>query len=283
MRRSFPLQAERLVKRFGRVKAVKGVTFRVQPSTITAFLGENGAGKTTTIKLLLGFLRPDSGRVSLCASRVGYVPERPAFFSWLKGGEIIAATALRYRMDRADSGQTTEEFSRRLGFDLGLLDRRVGTYSLGNQKKFAYLQSLLISPELLIVDEPFASLDPRSIMAVRDLMMELRTAGTTVFLSSHLLSELEKVCADFIVIQKGRIVFQENLPKLREHHVLVRFDRSSQDKWGSISLPYPRQVRGRYVEWLIPRDRLGTFDRPRLDKAEVRPLDLEGLYLFLAE
>jgi len=278
-----PIQAEQLVKRFGRIEAVREATFRVQAKSITAFLGENGAGKTTTIKLLLGFLRPDSGRVSLNASRVGYVPERPAFFPWLKGGEIVTATAGKYGIPPSAVETRLEELSGRLSFDPGLLSRRVDTLSLGNQKKFSYLQSLLISPELLVVDEPFSALDPQSINAVRELFMELRASGKTLFLSSHLLSELDRICDDFVVIRRGRIVVQENLPKLRNAHVFLRFERSSQEKGCSIPLPYPRQIRGRFVDWLVPRHRLGTIDRSLLDKAEVHPPDLERLYLFLAD
>lgn len=283
MRSAFPLQAERLVKRFGRIEAVREATFRVQANTITAFLGENGAGKTTTLRLLLGFLRPDSGKVSLSASRVGYVPERPVFFPWLKGGEIVMATAGKYGIPPPEVGGRFEELSRRLGFDPGLLGRRPQTYSLGNQKKFSYLQSLLISPELLVVDEPFSALDPQSIKAVRELLMELRADGKTLFLSSHLLSELDRICDDFIVIRRGRIVAQENLTKLRDDHVFLRFERSFQERWGPIPLVYPRQIRGRFIDWLIPRHRLGTIDRALLDNAEVRPPDLERLYFFLAD
>ncbi len=279
---AFPLQAERLVKRFGRVEAVRQMTFRVQANTITAFLGENGAGKTTTIKLILGFLRPDSGSVVLCASRVGYVPERPVFFRWLKGEEMVAATARKFGVPLPAAKEKLEELSRRLAFEPGLLGRRVETYSLGNQKKFSYLQSLLVSPDLLIVDEPFSGLDPCSIVAVRELLIEARADGKTIFLSSHLLSELEKLCDDFVVIRKGRIVAQDNLPKLRTDHVIISLERSLQETWRSIPLPYPWQVRGRFVDWLVPRQRLGTIDRALLDKAEVRPPDLERLYLFLA-
>ncbi|MFZ2054022.1 MAG: ABC transporter ATP-binding protein [Candidatus Aminicenantales bacterium] len=280
---AYPIQAERLVKRFGCVEAVRGVSFCVRSQTVSAFLGENGAGKTTTIKLLLGFLRPDSGRVSLNASSVGYVPERPVFFPWLKGGEIVMATAGKYGIPSSVVGVRLEELSGRLGFDKGLLGRRVNTYSAGNQKKFSYLQSLLVSPDLLVIDEPFSALDPQSIMAVRELLLEMRAAGQTIFLSSHLLSELERVCDDFIVIRKGRVVAQDNLPKLRDGHVFLRFERSLQEKWGSLPLPYPRQVRGRFVDWLVPRRRLESIDRALLDKAEVRPPDLERLYLFLAD
>jgi ABC-2 type transport system ATP-binding protein len=279
---SFALQAERLTKRFGRVEAVREATFSVQAGTITAFLGENGAGKTTTIKLGLGFLRPDSGGVTLAASRVGYVPERPVFFPWLKGEELITATARKFGVPMSPARKRIELLSCRLGFEPGLLGRRVETYSLGNQKKFSYLQNFLVSPDLLTVDEPFSGLDPRSIRAVRELLMEARADGKTIFLSSHFLSELEKLCDDFVVIRKGRIVAQDNLPKLRSGHVFISLERSLQETWRSVTLPFPWQVRGRFVDWLVPRQRLGTIDRALLDKAEVRPPDLERLYLFLA-
>ncbi|MGB7294778.1 MAG: ABC transporter ATP-binding protein [Candidatus Aminicenantales bacterium] len=278
-----PIQAERLVKSFGRVEAVRGVSFCVRSQTITAFLGENGAGKTTTLRLLLGFLRPDSGSVSLGATRVGYVPEQPAFFPWIKGEGIVRATAGKYGIPPSVVGERLEELTGRLGFDPGLLVRIVNTYSAGNRKKLSYLQSLLVSPDLLVVDEPFSALDPQSIRAVRELLLEMRAAGQTIFLSSHLLSELERVCDDFIVIRKGRIVAQDNLPKLRDGHVFVRLERSLQEKWGSLPLPYPRRVRGRFIDWLVPRRRLESIDRVLLDKAEIRPLDLERLFLFLAD
>lgn len=278
-----PIRADRLVKRFGRVEAVRGVTFRVRAHTVTAFLGENGAGKTTTLRLLLGFLRADSGNVSLDASRVGYVPERPVFFPWIKGEGIIRITARKYGLPLSVVGGRLEDLSSRLGFDPGLLGRKINAYSAGNQKKLSYLQNLLVSPDLLVVDEPFTALDPPSILAVRELLLEMRAAGRTIFLSSHLLSEIERVCDDFIVIRKGRIVVQENLPRLRDAHVFLRLERSLQEKWDSLRLPYPRQVRGRFVDWLVPRRRLESIDRVFLDRAEIRPLDLERLYLFLAD
>ena len=189
----YPIQAERLVKSFGPTAAVRGISFRVQKNTVTALLGENGAGKTTILKLMMGFLRPDSGNVSLAPSIVGYVPERPAFFPWLKGREIIKAAAEKYRIPPLAAGPRFEELSRRLGFDGGLLGRKAGTYSAGNQKKFSYLQSLLISPDILVIDEPFAALDPESIGAVREFLHAMRSSGKTVFLSSHHLSELERI------------------------------------------------------------------------------------------
>jgi ABC-2 type transport system ATP-binding protein len=204
-----PLKCERLAKRFREVVAVKDASFRVSRNSITAFLGENGAGKTTTLKLALGFLRPDSGSAELAACRVGYVPERPAFFPWLTGKEIIAATARGFGSDLSEWTQKIERLSVQIGFETALLERRVPIYSLGNQKKFSYLQSLLISPDLLIVDEPFSSLDPLSIKNMRDHFLKLKSEGKTLFLSTHLISEAEKICDEFIIINKGTVVVQE--------------------------------------------------------------------------
>ncbi len=210
------LRAENLSKRYGRVQALRGASFSVRRNTVTAFLGENGAGKTTTIKLLLGFLRPDSGRIEKAARRIGYVPERPVFFSWLKGGEILRLTArsLRPAEEEADSSHFAR-LADEIGFDTELLDRRPFTYSPGNQKKFSYLQSLLIDPDFLIVDEPLSSLDPNSIRLVRRLFGRMKAEGKTLFLSSHLISEMERMADQVIIIKKGRIVIEGDLARLR--------------------------------------------------------------------
>jgi len=209
------LRVRGLSKRYGRIRALRGADFRLRRSVITAFLGENGAGKTTAIKLILGFLRPDSGRVERSAQRAGYVPEHPVFFPWLKGREIIALTARLPAIGAEERRRRTEHLAGKIAFDVGLLDRTVPTYSLGNQKKFSYLQSLLIDPELLIVDEPFSSLDPSSIRKVRALFAERRAGGKSLFLSSHLISEMEKIADEFIIIKKGHIVIQGGLDDLR--------------------------------------------------------------------
>ncbi len=209
--RESPLRTERLCKRFGAVEAVREATFEIHPGVITAFLGENGAGKTTVLKLVTGFLRPDSGRFSWAVRRVGYVPERPAFFPWLKGDQILLATARAFGLSRGEAAAEADGISRRISFDPSLLNRKVQTYSPGNQKKFAYLQNLLVRPDLLIVDEPFSALDPIAIKGVRELFLELRAESKTVLLSSHLISELEKVCDEYIIIKSGRITAQGSL------------------------------------------------------------------------
>lgn len=209
------LRVENLAKRFGRVEAIRGVSFSVRRAAITAFLGENGAGKTTTLKVILGFLKPDAGRVETRCQKVGYVPEHPVFFPWLKGREILGFTAKLFGVDQSHLARVVGEISAAVGFSPALLERRVQTYSLGNQKKFSYLQTLLGSPDLVLVDEPFSGLDPVSIKSVRELLLRLKEEGRALFLSSHLISEMEKISDEVIIIKKGSILLQENVERLR--------------------------------------------------------------------
>jgi ABC-2 type transport system ATP-binding protein len=202
------LKAERLSKRFGAVEAVSEATFEIYQGAITAFLGENGAGKTTVLKLVLGFLRLDSGRFSWAVRRIGYVPERPAFFPWLRADQFLQATARAFGLSGREAAADIDSICRRLSFDPSLLNREVQTYSPGNQKKFSYLQNLFVRPDFLIVDEPFSALDPSGIKGIRELLLDLRAKGKTLLLSSHLLSELEKVCDEYIIIKSGRITAQ---------------------------------------------------------------------------
>jgi ABC-2 type transport system ATP-binding protein len=207
------LEVSGLWKSYGPVRALQGVSFSLEKGRITALLGENGAGKTTTLRIILGFLRQDAGTVGLAAERIGYIPDHPVFLPWLSGQDILDLT----RRFLAPGGRRWESRLRglceKLLFDPALLARRPGTYSAGNAKKFACLQSLVIGPELLVVDEPFSALDPPSIKNVRDLFQEIRDGGATVLLSSHMLSEMVRISDDFIVIRQGKVVARSGLPE----------------------------------------------------------------------
>jgi ABC-type multidrug transport system ATPase subunit len=209
------IEVRRLAKRFGAVEALRDVSFRTQKGTITAMLGENGAGKTTTLKIVLGFLRPDAGAVAVGPGRLGYVPDRPAYFPWLDGWAVLelgrAGRDGRANGDGREFRARVLAAARDLLFDPWLLRRRPGCYSAGNLKKFAYLQNLVAGPEALVVDEPFASLDPPSVKAVRDVFRGLRAAGKTVLLSSHMLAEMERIADAFVVIRRGATLAQAGL------------------------------------------------------------------------
>jgi ABC-2 type transport system ATP-binding protein len=224
------IEAHRLAKRFGRIEAVRDVGFKTRKGTITAMLGENGAGKTTTLKLVLGFLRPDTGSVAVAPGTIGYVPDRPAYFAWLDGWTILGLA--RPRTGLAGPGGNGRSFgpavlqcARGLLFDPALLRRRPAAYSAGNAKKFAYLQNLVLGPDLLVIDEPFAALDPPSIKCVRDLLCGLRDAGRTILVSSHMLAEMERIADAFVVLRSGQTIAQAGVREWR----LMRSTRTGPD------------------------------------------------------
>ena len=281
------VEALNVSKRYGRIEALTGVSFFVPGKAVTVLLGENGAGKTTALKLVLGFLRPDGGLIESRTSRVGYVPDRPAFFPWLRGRDVLAATALASGVDRPGLDFRVAGLSDRLGFDPGLLGRPVQAYSPGNRKKFAYLQSLLPSPDLLVADEPFSSLDPEAIRSLRALFLDLKREGTTLLLSSHAISEMERLCDSFIIIKRGRVVVQEGLDTLRQSHVLVRLPRGfaapdlvdRRDPAGSYAWT---RTSGGEISVLAARDKAARLTAaaggPGL--VQIEPPTLESLYFF---
>ncbi len=216
-----------LAKRFGQVQALSEVNFELKKGKLTVFLGENGAGKTTSLKIILGFLFPDAGLVKKFNEnlRIGYVPEQPTVFPWLKGREILYLTGSLFGLTKEELNKRVTHMASLLSFDESQLDRRVRTYSHGNQKKMSYLQNLIIDPDLLIVDEPFTALDPVAIKQVRDLFFRLKEEGKTVFLSSHLISEAEKLADEVIIIKKGKTLLQVNWPEFKEHHIFLSAQR----------------------------------------------------------
>lgn len=202
---------EGLKKSFGPVEALKGASFYVKAGRITALLGANGAGKTTSLKIILGFLRPDAGSLGRRFERAGYVPEHPEFFPFLKGSGVLGLTFKSRGVAGREQERRVGRYAEKLGFDSALLRRAPVTYSSGTAKKFAYLQSLVLEPDLLVADEPFSALDPPAIKAARELFLELRSRGVTILLSSHLLGEMQRVADDAVIIKQGRVAAQFSL------------------------------------------------------------------------
>jgi ABC-2 type transport system ATP-binding protein len=207
------LRVSGLRKSYGTVQAVRGVSFSLEKGRTTALLGENGAGKTTTLKIILGFLRQDSGTVETSARRIGYVPDHPVYLPWLDGKTVLDLTVRASGVSGLRWSARVRRLCDRILFDPALLDRKPVTYSAGNAKKFACLQSLAMAPDLLVVDEPFSALDPPAIKRIRDLFVEMRDEGASILLSSHLLAETVRTSDDFIVIRRGEVVASLGLPE----------------------------------------------------------------------
>ncbi|MFL6130621.1 MAG: ABC transporter ATP-binding protein [Mycobacteriales bacterium] len=215
-----------LTKRFGSLTAVDAVDLEVPPGDVYGFLGPNGSGKTTTVRMLLGLVLPTSGTVEVLGApiprgarrvlhRVGAVVEAPAAYGHLGGRANLAL------LDAAGPGGSRRTRRARIDQALeqvglsGVGRRPVKAYSLGMRQRLGIAAALIRQPELLILDEPTNGLDPRGIHEIRDLLLRLNATGTTVFLSSHLLAEVEQVCKRVGVVDRGRLVLQDTLAALR--------------------------------------------------------------------
>ncbi len=201
-----------LTKRYGERNAVDHISFEVPRGTICGFVGPNGAGKTTTIRMLLGLVKPTTGAGTVLGEplthperflgKVGALIEGPAFYPALSGRENlkVLATLGNFPHDRVDQ----------LLDQVGLLDRATSkfkTYSLGMKQRLGIAAALLPSPELLILDEPTNGLDPAGIQEVRELLGHLAGYGLTVLVSSHLLSEIEAIADDLVMLRHGKVLF----------------------------------------------------------------------------
>jgi len=214
------ISTDGLVKTFGSVRALDGLTFSVQPGEVHGFLGPNGAGKTTTLRILLGLVRADAGQARLLDGdpwrdavdlhrRLAYVPGDVALWPSLSGGETIDLLGrLRGGLDEQRRAELLERFD---------LDptRKGGSYSKGNRQKVALVAALASGVELLLLDEPTSGLDPLMEAAFRECIAEERARGRTVLLSSHILAEVEKTCDRVTIIRAGRVVESGALADLR--------------------------------------------------------------------
>ncbi|MGD9498367.1 MAG: ABC transporter ATP-binding protein [Armatimonadota bacterium] len=208
------IETRALSKHYGRVRAVDGLDLAVPRGSLFGFLGPNGAGKSTTIRMLTGLVRPTRGEARVLGvpvqrrlalgNRLGALVEEPAFYAHLSAWQNLWLLA-------SLSGAVREEELRDALATVGLVavaHRRVGTFSHGMRQRLAIAQALVPRPELLILDEPASGLDPEGMAEVRKLLASLREAGMTIFLSSHLLAEVEAICTHVAVVAHGQVVAQ---------------------------------------------------------------------------
>jgi ABC-2 type transport system ATP-binding protein len=202
--------------------AVRGIDLRVEPGEVVGFLGPNGAGKSSTMKVLMGFRRPTSGTAALFgvdsqlpAARVevGYLPEVALYYPWLTARETLTMYGELQGLDGAALRSRVEELLERVRLQDRQHERLIG-YSKGMLHRVGIAQAILGKPRLLILDEVTSGLDPLGRREVRDLLLEQREAGVTIFFSSHELAEVAALCDRIVVIHQGRIVAEEQVPSL---------------------------------------------------------------------
>jgi ABC-type multidrug transport system ATPase subunit len=239
------IQTNQLTKSYGRNRGIIDVTFDIQEGEVFGFLGPNGAGKTTTMRVLMGLLRPSSGNTTIggldCWTQstevkklVGYLPGEFAFDPGLRGAQIIEYLGhLRGGIDQSYLRQLVE----RLGFDPS---KRFREYSHGNKQKVGLVQAFMHKPRVLILDEPSSGLDPLNQQEFYRMVAEVRAEGRTVFLSSHILPEVEHTCDRVAIIREGRLAKIDHVSSLKDihqHEVEISFP-------GRASLDWFKQVVG---------------------------------------
>jgi ABC-2 type transport system ATP-binding protein len=216
---------QKLTRRFGGLTAVDGIDLTVAAGQFFGFLGPNGAGKSTTIKMLTGLLAPTSGRMQLLGldfssnaveikRQIGVVPEGMGLFERLTGSEFLNFVGRMYGLDRA----TTQQRSAELLEFMQLADRPksvIADYSHGMQKKLALAAAVIHGPRILFLDEPFEGVDAMAAGTLKALLSRMTERGVTIFLTSHVLEIVERLCSHVAIIHKGRLVAQGSLEELR--------------------------------------------------------------------
>jgi ABC-2 type transport system ATP-binding protein len=283
-----PIRTRGLGKRYGRVVALEDLSLDVEQGEVFGFLGPNGAGKTTTIRLLLGLIRPSAGGATIfgqragsvaCRAGIGFLPGDMAFWPRLSGLEtldFLAGLAGRPAAARA-------ALLERLNFAAAELDRPVRTYSDGMKQKLGLVQALQCEPRLALLDEPTKGLDPLVQQAFYEIVADLRSRGATVFLSSHVLPEVERVCDRVAMLRAGSVVSLgdvETLRRAERRRVIADFgadvDAASFAHFGEVIVALPRHVELLVAQSSVPAlvARLGMLplvdvvvERPTLEEA----------------
>jgi len=222
---SAAIATENLTRRFGDLVAVQDVNLRVAPGQFFGFLGPNGAGKSTTIKMLTGLLAPTSGRIEILGldfaqktvevkRQIGVVPEGLALFGRLTGAEYLTFVGRMYGLDRETTASRTGEL---LEF-MQLADQQrklVTDYSHGMQKKLAMAAAVIHGPKILFLDEPFEGVDAIAAGTLKAMLQRMIARGATIFLTSHVLEIVERLCSHVAIIDRGQLVAQGSLEELR--------------------------------------------------------------------
>ena len=213
-----------------KVRALDGLSLGVEHGQIFGFLGANGAGKTTTLKLLMRLIFPTAGTAQILGhdisdvsmhARIGYLPENPYFYDYLTAREFLNYCGELFGQDKSTRKRRTEELLMRVNLEKKSWDRQLRKFSKGMLQRVGLAQALVNDPEIVFLDEPMSGLDPVGRREVRDLIASLRTEGKTVFMCSHILSDIEVLCDSVAILKRGRLAHAGSLDELRARETSV--------------------------------------------------------------
>lgn len=208
-------------------RVLDDISFKLKEGAITGFLGANGAGKTTSLKIALGFIKPQQGRVEFSNvlgrrrhdifSHIGYLPERPYFYPHLTGDEFINYIGEIFRLDKVELEGRKKYWGERFNITYAF-DRKINNYSKGMLQRLGFVSALINNPKLVILDEPLSGLDPIGRKELKDAIVDLNKKGVTIFFSSHIVSDVEEICHQLIFLDKGRVVYSDSLESVLSAH-----------------------------------------------------------------
>ena len=246
------LKVVNLTKKYGTLEVLKGISFEIKKGMIYGFLGENGAGKTTTMNILAGLINYNGGEIYLdgrllkdnkraLLQKVGYLPQSPIFYNYMSAIEYLNFIGEVNNMDKKLVNTRTKEV-----LDIvNLTDaakRRISGYSGGMKQRLGIAVSMFNNPEILFLDEPTSALDPEGRLEILELIEALKAKGTTVFLSTHILNDIERVCDEVSILHEGNLLVSENLEDLKNKYIQPIYDvefKNHCEEIKKLLMPFP--------------------------------------------
>ena len=221
------IELENVTKKFGDFTAVDNINLKIKSGEFFGFLGPNGAGKTTTIKMITGLYSPTSGKIKICGidiqqnpieakMNIGYIPDEPFLYDKLTGLEYLYFCGGLYKIDKNFLRDRIEELIET--FELReWINKLTEKYSRGMRQRIAIASALIHNPRVIVIDEPIVGLDPKSAMIVKNILRWRANNGTTIFMSTHLLSIAEELCDRIAIIKNGKIIFESDISILKDY------------------------------------------------------------------
>jgi ABC-2 type transport system ATP-binding protein len=236
------LNVEHVNKFFGDFQAIKDLSMEVKEGGLFGFLGPNGAGKTTTMRMILDIFRPDSGRITWNGTPVsevsrrkwGYLPEERGLYPKMEVGEQLIFLARLYGFSQEAAEKELDDWLERFQITANR-NRTVEELSKGNQQKIQFLAAVLHNPDILIMDEPFSGLDPINANILKDAILEMHERGKTIIFSTHQMEQVEELCEDIVLINKGEAILQGNVHEIKHQYgrnvVRIKLENDEQAPW----------------------------------------------------
>jgi ABC-2 type transport system ATP-binding protein len=219
------LEVDDISKSFGKVKAVRNISFQVETGRIYGVLGPNGAGKTTAIRMIMNIILPDQGQIRLFGrsmndslkKRIGYLPEERGLYVKMKILDMLVFLGELHELSHAAAVSRSREWLKRMELD-SWHDKKVDELSKGMQQKIQFIGTIMHEPELIILDEPFSGLDPINIQLMKNIMLELKGRNRAIMFSTHLMEVAEKICDDILLIDKGEKILAGDLSDIKRRY-----------------------------------------------------------------